>query len=61
MSIDIQSILSEEISDEAAYELLSVFSQLTTAIESRYYVQAARYMKDCFPLELPKYLEDDEI
>ena len=42
MSLDIKSILSDELSDEAAYELLSIFSQLTIEIESSYFNQVAR-------------------
>ncbi len=60
MNFDIQSILSDELSDEAAYELLSIFSQLTIAIESHYDAQIARYMDGCHPLELPQCLQEDE-
>ncbi len=60
MNIDIDSILSDEISDEAAYEVLSVFARLTSVIEARYYAQVVRYMDGSYPLELPKCLEEDE-
>jgi len=39
-------LLPEEISDEAAYHLVNFFSDLNLAVDSRYYAQVRRYIRD---------------
>lgn len=46
-------LLPEEISDEAAYHLVNFFSDLNLAIDSRYYAQVKRYIRDSQPPDMP--------
>ena len=46
-------LLPEEISDEAAYHLVNFVSDLNLAVDSRYYAQVRRYIKDSQPPDMP--------
>lgn len=54
--IDLNELLPDDLSDEAAYHVANFFVGLSLAIETRYYKQVARYAKenslDLFPYNL---------
>ncbi|HLB58452.1 MAG TPA: hypothetical protein VJL60_06525 [Gammaproteobacteria bacterium] len=63
--IFLNEILPDEISDEAAYEIVEILQHLAVAVESYYYGKIKRHISDISPLNIdPKYLrkttdEDD--
>jgi hypothetical protein len=57
----LSEILPDEISDEAAYHLVTFFTKLTTELESRYFAQMRRYIRDNSPPELPDILKESGI
>lgn len=54
--IDLNELLANDLSDEAAYHVANFFVGLSLAIETRYYEQVVRYAKenslDLFPYNL---------
>ena len=44
MMIDFDELLSDDLSDECAYELLHFMERLIMLIEARYYCQIKRYL-----------------
>ena len=51
MMIDLNNILPEEISDEAAYVLVNIFIELTAALESNYFMHMRQHVNDLKQIE----------
>jgi len=60
MSIDIRSILPDELSDETAYVLIGLFAELAAAFDSIYFAQARRHLVDGVPEALWPFSFDDD-
>lgn len=58
MTIDINQLLPETISDETAYHLVSFFMNLTAELESAYYAQIRRHINNTMSPNLPDILKD---
>jgi len=60
MDPNIESFLPEAISDEMAYHLINFFTELTAALESRYFVQAKRYLQHQATIDVQTPILEDE-
>ena len=49
--IDLNTLLPEEISDEAAYVLVNIFIELTAALESNYFTHMRQHVNDLKQIE----------
>jgi hypothetical protein len=49
--IDLNALLPEEISDEAAYVLVNIFIELTSALESNYFTHMRQHVNDLKQIE----------
>jgi len=58
MTININHLLPEAISDETAYYLVNFFMNLTAELESTYYAQIRRHINNNMPPNLPDILKD---
>lgn len=58
MSTDLRDFFPEEVSDETAFNLVSLFANIASAIESHYFVQVRRYINENTPLEVIGYLQN---
>lgn len=54
---DLISFLPDELSDESAYHLVDFFFKLTAALESHYFGQMQRYVRDNTPPNLSVYTQ----
>lgn len=54
----LHELLPDEISDEGAYKLVTFFMELTAALESHYFGQMKRHIKEKMPPQLPAYLTE---
>lgn len=56
MSIELQNLFPEEISDEMAFNLVELFSNITAMMESHYFAQIRRHfesIRPCYPRAYP--------
>lgn len=61
MNRDLESMLPEEISDEAAYCLVNFFTELTTILEATYFTKMRRYVEETKPIhnEQSDFINED--
>lgn len=57
MRAHIDELLTVDISDESAYQLVNFMMDLALKIESHYFHQLRRYHKETFPMESPDFLK----
>lgn len=55
---NIYELLPEKISDEGAYHLVNFLMNLALALESHYFTQTRRYVRDDV-LDYPDYLKNE--
>lgn len=57
MKIDLNDLLPDEISDEAAHVLVCFLENLGQLMGSHYYTQCRRHWQEIDPPRLPDYLQ----
>jgi hypothetical protein len=58
MSTDLRDLFPEGVSDETAFNLVSFFANITSEMESHYFVQVRRYINENTPAGLVEYLQN---
>jgi hypothetical protein len=58
MSLNLDDLLPDEISDETAYYLVEFFMHIAMRLDLLYFAQARRYRDDNMPLQPPECLQN---
>lgn len=59
MNTQLRDLFPENISDEAAFYLVTFFMNIAWELDSCYFAQVKRYINDNIPSDLSKHLQDE--